>query len=468
MGRRVCGKGQWEGFVLCCVVLCCVCAHLVIYRFWVSHLAIYPYRVSLCCNQDSDLAARRDGYVEISCTDPSCFKSWPASELAVMVDTLGDANARVVAGTMGVGKYKELSQSIGLNWNPDGLIADLRLRPHVDPIGVMTYDWVHNMLQDGVFGAEARAFIKACEPLGISRAHVQTFLKDEAWMFPMFAKGKAKQLHRVFDVNRISADQPDKIKASCSELLGLYGLLRHFFELHVRDGGAVQAEYRSFLAACEVLDLILITKRCTADVVQAANRLAVAASEHLRLHIVAYGTVHVKPKHHWTLDVPAQILRDGCVLDAFIIERTHLLVKSIAEHVRNTSGYERSVLSGVLSRDFKTAEATSLGDSLLGKVADLPGHPGIRVADKMAIFTFEVSVDDVILRGDSAGIVVACVLESGRLMAVVNLMVQVGVISGHTRAFQPTGSSDVWLASEIAHCIAWYCKPDGSIVVIRM
>ncbi len=86
----------------------------------------------------------------------------------------------------------------------------------------------------------------------------------------------------------------------------------------------------------------------------------------------------------------------------------------------------------------------------------------------MAIFTFEVSVDDVILRGDSAGIVVACVLESGRLMAVVNLMVQVGVISGHTRAFQPTGTSDVWLASEIAHCIAWYCKPDGSIVVIRM
>ncbi len=91
-----------------------------------------------------------------------------------MVDTLGDANARVVAGTMGVGKYKELSQSIGLNWNPDGLIADLRLRPHFDPIGSMTYDWVHNMLQDGIFSAEAAAFMRACEPLGISRNDVQT------------------------------------------------------------------------------------------------------------------------------------------------------------------------------------------------------------------------------------------------------------------------------------------------------
>jgi hypothetical protein len=425
--------------------------------------------VSLSETQDSDLADRRDGFVEITCTDPSCFKSWPAAELAVMVDMLGDASDRVVAGTMGVGRYKELSQSIGLNWNSDGLIADLRLRPHFDPIGSMTYDWVHNMLQDGIFSAEAAAFMRACEPLGISRNDVQTFLKDEAWMFPMLAKGKAKQLHRVFDSHRLAADNPTaKIKCSCSELLGLYGLLRHFFELHVGDGGAVQTEYRSFLAACEVMDLVLIAKRCTGDIVQVANRLAYAVSEHLRLHIVAYGTVYVKPKHHWTLDVPAQILRDRLVLDAFIIERTHLLVKGIAEHVRNTSGYERSVLSGVLTVAFKAAEVEHLGDSLLGKVGNLPGHPGIRVANKMAIFTFEVSVGDVILRGDSAGIVVACVLESGRLMAVVDLMVQAGVISEHTRAFQLTGTTDVWLASEVAHCIAWYFKPDGSIVVIRM
>jgi hypothetical protein len=150
------------------------------------------------------LANRTAGYVEITCTDPSCFKSWPAGELAVMVDMLGAASERVEAGTMSNGKYLQLSQSIGVNWNPFGLIADLRLRPHVDPIGVMTYDWVHNMLQDGVFSAEAGAFIKACEPLGISRAGIHDFLKDEAWMFPMFAKGKAKHLHRVFDSHRQS------------------------------------------------------------------------------------------------------------------------------------------------------------------------------------------------------------------------------------------------------------------------
>jgi hypothetical protein len=59
-------------------------------------------------------------------------------------------------------------------------------------------------------------------------------------MFPMFAKGKAKQLHRVFDVHRISADSPDEIQCTCSESLGLYGLLWHFFETLV--GIAVLSE----------------------------------------------------------------------------------------------------------------------------------------------------------------------------------------------------------------------------------
>ena len=144
------------------------------------------------------MANRRDGYVEITCTDTSCFKSWPAGELAIMVDMLGAASGRVAAGTMTNAKYLQLSQSIGLNWNQFGLIADLGLRPHVDPIGIMTYDWVHNMLH-----------IKACEPLGISRAGIHTFLSDEAWMFPMFAKGKAKHLHRVFDSHRQTAAMPN-------------------------------------------------------------------------------------------------------------------------------------------------------------------------------------------------------------------------------------------------------------------
>jgi len=59
-----------------------------------------------------------------------------------------------------------------------GCAEDASLRPHVDAIGVMTYDWVHNMFQNGVFILEASLFVKACQPLGITRQDICAFLQD--------------------------------------------------------------------------------------------------------------------------------------------------------------------------------------------------------------------------------------------------------------------------------------------------
>ena len=76
--------------------------------------------------------------MEITCTDHNAFRSWPAAELAKMVDLLGAANARVVAGTTTKTKFHELEMTVGVHHNPLGLLADVSLRPHVDPMGVMT------------------------------------------------------------------------------------------------------------------------------------------------------------------------------------------------------------------------------------------------------------------------------------------------------------------------------------------
>ncbi len=200
-----------------------------------------------------------------------------------MVDSLQDAVGRVAAGTLTSGKFLQLQQLIGINHFPLGLAVNTRLRGHVDIMGVRTYDWVHNCLQDGVFNAECMAFLKACEPLGITRDGIRAFLADEGCVFPPCSRSKAKQLHRVFDTHRQSDKEPDKVKASCSEMLGLYGLLRYFFELYVGDNAAVRVEFRSFLAACKVLDLVLIAKRCIADFAGVTAQLQIATAEHLRL-----------------------------------------------------------------------------------------------------------------------------------------------------------------------------------------
>ena len=54
-----------------------------------------------------------------------------------------------------------------------------------------------------------------------------------------------------------------------------------------------------------------------------ANELATNACSQVADEIAV-----IKPKHHWLMHVPQQIARDNAVIDAFVIERQHLLVKA--------------------------------------------------------------------------------------------------------------------------------------------
>jgi hypothetical protein len=259
---------------------------------------------------------------------------------------------------------------------------------------------------------------------------------------------------------------PDKLKCSCAEALGLYGLLRHFFETRIAGLEEVREEWKSFLALCTVIDILLMAKRSSLDVVAASTQLQAATAQHLRLHTEAYGTSTVVPKHHWMLDVPPQLLRDGMVLDTFVIERNHVSVKRIAEHVRNTVVYERSVLSGVTTAAFSRDAEASVGSGLVGRTAAFPGNPEATIADKMDIDSMEVAVADVILRGSSVGIVSACVCEGGHLLAIVEVLALRLRMTPHSGTYARTGVQDVWHASQLDTALAWYVQADGSIVVI--
>jgi hypothetical protein len=76
-------------------------------------------------NKHTDLAARDPGYVEIGCHDVNAFRSWTPAQLAKMVDLLRAADGRVRAGTMTNTQFKELQVTLGLNYNPLGLLADV-------------------------------------------------------------------------------------------------------------------------------------------------------------------------------------------------------------------------------------------------------------------------------------------------------------------------------------------------------
>ena len=306
---------------------------------------------------NSDLAHRRPGFVEVDCHDPALFSLRTDADLVTSWDLLGVAHGRVQAGTMTKAAFDRIEKMEGLTYQPDGLLSDVGLREHVRIIGTWTIDWVHTLLQDGVFTTEAWQFIKAS---GITTEQVCSFLADDAWEFPNAFRTKAKGLYRVFDSFRGNVEH-DKLKCSASECLGLYGLLRFFFDIHVPREAATQAKRSSFEAACQILDLILLAKRGVSSVSDSSGALMGACIEHLRLHKAAYGTRHLKPKNHWLLDIPPQMSKNDVVLDAFVIERNHLLVKHVAENIRNTVCFERSVLSGAMNAQFRQASLAMEG-----------------------------------------------------------------------------------------------------------
>jgi fructose-1,6-bisphosphatase/sedoheptulose 1,7-bisphosphatase-like protein len=93
------------------------------------------------------------------------------------MDLLVEARRRVAAGTMTAARCNELDMVTGLNGNPHGVLASVPLRTVVDPISVFTYDWVHNMLQDGVFSVEVQALL---ETAGIERRTLFDFLSADS------------------------------------------------------------------------------------------------------------------------------------------------------------------------------------------------------------------------------------------------------------------------------------------------
>lgn len=321
---------------------------------------------------NSDLAHRRPGFHEVDCDDPALFTKRSDEDLAIAWDLLAAAHARVVAGTMTKAAFARIEMMQGITYNPDGLLSDVALRHRIRVVETFTSDWVHDVLQDGVFTTEAWQFIKAS---GVRNEQLSSFLADDAWEFPYATRTKARGLYRVFDSFRASSStEHDKLKCSASELLGLYGLVRFFFEAHVPREAALEAKRLSFDAACKVLDLILIAKRGLASPRAAAGPLLEACRAHLQLHKAAYGSWFIKPKHHWLLDIPPQMHRDNLIIDAFVIERNHLVVKAVAENVRNTSTFERSVLAGMLNAQFRKASDAMTGSADGSPLTSLHGR----------------------------------------------------------------------------------------------
>ncbi len=81
-------------------------------------------------SQDSGLATRRPGYVEIDCSAPGELREWAREDVYKAVDLLEAAHLQAEVGAIPRSSVKDLEMVTGLNRNPTGLLSPSPLRPH--------------------------------------------------------------------------------------------------------------------------------------------------------------------------------------------------------------------------------------------------------------------------------------------------------------------------------------------------
>jgi hypothetical protein len=175
----------------------------------------------------------------------------------------------------------------------------------------------------------------------------------------------------------------------------------------------------------------------------------------------------VKPKHHWALDLPAQLRRDGVLVDCFIIERKHLFVKKAAAHIDNTSRYEESVIAtsvGIALRDAREGSPI-VGHCLLGPSGEIAG---MRAARQLQAHGFVVTVGDmVLLSGSEVGMVRACVATDGNDLGVIVNALSVVRSSSRFKLGHLVDELVVWRAEDLQQCIAWRAVAGGMYEVVH-
>ena len=344
-------------------------------------------------SKHSELAHRSAShtFVDVTCSDHSKFLCNQSSDIWSAVDALSLAADQVAGRTMTKTVFADLEKALGFKWQQKSLLLDMPLRRHVDIIEVVVFDWVHTALNDGTVTQDAFLLVQACGRIGVTMRDLELYMQT-AWEFPKVVRTKHKSLHQVFQTCR--APNADKLKCSASELLGLYALLRHFVEMRIEGNPAVAHQVASYKAACKTIDIIIRAKKGLMPLRQAGRELRDAVSDHMQKHICAYGTDHIRPKHHYMYDVCDQLEKAPAVLDAFIVERLHLRMKAVADPIDNTSSFERSVLASLINTQSRILrEGAFCCDGLKGRVGTLPGFV-MQVADTIQLGGVEVAVDD--------------------------------------------------------------------------
>ena len=253
-----------------------------------------------------------------------------------------------------------------------GLLQDVELRQFHRPVTGSRFDPMHCMYANGLFSHELGRWLSAGKkqkPVGIRFAHLDAFINAD-WKCG-FTDSKHFQKRRdAFSSKREAAfakRKDDGVKMMASDCLTLYPLLRRFAEIYGM-GDAMVDHTKAVLALLDVSDVLQQAKKqqlsCSRETMAKLIRDLVA--RYLQVRMAVYGPDDAIPKEHHTRHIWRQFLEDGLVLDCWVLERMHLLIKAFANEMLNTNKFEKTVISRAVIERTRQLQRCSDHDRLVG------------------------------------------------------------------------------------------------------
>ena len=338
---------------------------------------------------------------DITETDVSKFRPLTNQEMWAMQDYLHEQSQVLTKG-----KLEILQTCSGQNHELKGLLACRALRAHVGP-ECSVWDPTHVYFSDGICTWEIDLLIHQLKGIGVTHTMVQDFC-NSGWRCQGNCKVKLEF-------------KKDGLRGGASSALTAIPLLRHFI-IKVVPAGALVEVVESFKAlADEVMCLQALKSQdfnCLRDDMIAA--LVSLQKKHFDLFKVAYGVLHVKPKHHYALHIPGQLKANKFFLDCFTPERKHrlLLADIAASHAINPHAPQANEIFSLASCNLaQLSEMQKLHlESCLVDPKDICGSVFGTVADAqvsaevhLSQYFMSLKRGDVILTSGSALSVSACV-----------------------------------------------------------
>ena len=305
-----------------------------------------------------------DTLVDISCPDPRRFIARTDAELFFEADVL-----TALKPLLTTEDFAEQEKLKGIRFNPDGLLWDVELRPRVPVVSAHTVDATHTFLCDGLVHNELALLCKRLKAVcGITFREIRAFMEADWHCCGCMGGGSVPhKLAGVFsEQRRRHFEKHGDIQGQAGEMLAIIPPLRFMLEWRVLPTGRLVNEIASFCALSKVIGLMQTAKGGT----DTSDEMAQAIYDHSMRKRTAYadeGEAIYVPKDHNAKHIPPQIKRDGGhLIDAFVTERYHSQVKTIARTVVVTQSFEKSVMGRAVMNHLRLLNAPNMfQDSLI-------------------------------------------------------------------------------------------------------